>query len=186
MINILKEYKSINIVLIGFMGSGKSTIARKLAEKLDIGYVDVDEYIVRKAKMTIPDIFSEYGEGKFREIESECFGEILRNNEFNIIATGGGLPINARNQELITEKTTVIYLKSDMETIYNRTKNSNDRPLLNNSGSYSDFLDKNGELYEARTGIYEELADYIVESNNNDVDEICERIIEWMKCYRLG
>ena len=183
---MLKEYNSIKIVLIGFMGSGKSTIARKLAKTLDLGYVDVDKYIVGREEMSIPDIFSEYGESKFREIESECFEEILENEKYKIIATGGGLPINSINQGLIKEKTAVIYLRTDLETVYNRTKNSTDRPLLDSSANYDEFLNRTRDLYESRVGIYEKMADLVIDTDNSHVDEICERIIEWMKCYRLG
>ena len=123
-----KEYK---IVLIGFMGSGKSTIGRLLAEELNLPFVDLDEYIIQKSGKSISKIFKEYGEQEFRKIERECLQELLSQKESMVIASGGGTPCFAGNLELMKSKSMVIYLQSGVKLLTQRlTKSQRPRPLI--------------------------------------------------------
>ena len=118
------------IFLTGFMGSGKSKIGNILADRLNIKFVDTDDYIELKSSKTIAQIFEEFGENKFRIIESEIVLELLQNKESSVISLGGGSLIKKQNLDLIEKMGLLIYIKSGLEEIWERTKNKTKRPLL--------------------------------------------------------
>jgi shikimate kinase len=119
------------IFLIGFMGSGKSTIGKQLASRLNYQFIDQDEMIEKQYSMTINEVFASFGEAKFRETEHE----VLRNlSDLNnvIIATGGGAPCFFNNMVLMNQHGITIYLKADPKTLVSRLKDAHDtRPLIN-------------------------------------------------------
>ena len=120
------------IVLVGYMGSGKSVIAKKLAEELHILSVELDNLIENKSKMSIEKIFSTKGELYFRKLEHELFLEKMESNESFVLSTGGGTPCYYNNHELLKSDNCIsIYLKASVRTLYDRLKNEkNNRPLL--------------------------------------------------------
>lgn len=120
------------IVLVGYMGSGKSVIAKKLAEELHILSVELDNLIENKSKMSIETIFSTKGELYFRKLEHELFLEKMESNESSVLSTGGGTPCYYNNHELLkNDNCTSVYLKASVSTLYDRLKNEkNNRPLL--------------------------------------------------------
>jgi shikimate kinase len=120
------------IILLGYMGCGKSTIANTLSRMVQIPYVDLDEYIEEKAKLTIKQIFEMHGEIYFRKLEHTFFVELLNTSEEMIIGLGGGTPCYANNHELLNgEGVTSIYLKASIETLFNRlVANKSKRPLI--------------------------------------------------------
>ena len=118
-----------NIVLTGFMGTGKSTVGKKVAEKLDMKFIDMDSYIENKLGMTISDIFLNKGEPYFREIEKEAAKELSRFTG-TVIATGGGIVLNSENIKNFRENGIVICLKADVDTILRNVSCSQERPLL--------------------------------------------------------
>jgi shikimate kinase len=120
------------IILLGYMGCGKSTIANKLSGMINIPYVDLDEYIEEKAKLTIKEIFENYGEIYFRKLEHTCFLELLNSPEENIIGLGGGTPCYANNHELLKGDGIIsVYLKASIDTLFNRlVSNKSKRPLI--------------------------------------------------------
>jgi len=122
------------IILLGYMGCGKSTIAKELSKKLEIPFVDLDEFIEKKVKMTIKTIFADKGEIYFRKLEHECFVELLNYTEPIIIGLGGGTPCYANNHELLKgEDVLSIYLKAAIETLVDRLSlNKSNRPLIAN------------------------------------------------------
>src|SRR5690554_180913 len=126
---IWRLHKLKNIVLIGFMGTGKSTIGKRLAEKLNMKYIDIDQYIEDKHGMSISDIFSNKGEPYFRELEKEAAKE-LSNLTGTVIATGGGIVLNTENIENLRRNGIIICLKADVDTILRNTSSSHNRPLL--------------------------------------------------------
>ena len=119
-----------NIFLIGFMGAGKSTIARNLQRKLNFPLVEMDERIVREQGMSINDIFEKYGEDHFRDIESDLILAIGREGA-SIVSCGGGVVVRPQNVENMKKTGKIVFLKATPETIYERVKNSTDRPILN-------------------------------------------------------
>jgi shikimate kinase len=120
------------IILLGYMGCGKSTIANKLSGMVQIPYVDLDEYIEKKAKQTIKQIFETHGEIYFRKLEHTFFAELLNAPEKMIIGLGGGTPCYANNHELLNgDGVTSIYLKASIDTLFNRlVSNKSKRPLI--------------------------------------------------------
>ncbi|WP_281228341.1 shikimate kinase [Flavobacterium aquiphilum] len=120
------------IILLGYMGCGKSTIAQKLSGIVSIPYVDLDEFIEKNEKMSIKQIFENFGEIHFRKLEHKYFLELLNTPEQNIIGLGGGTPCYANNHELLIGDNVVsIYLKASVETLFERlVSNKSKRPLI--------------------------------------------------------
>ena len=139
-----------NIVLIGFMGCGKSTIGKKLARRKDYVFLDMDDVIVERAGMRITEIFEKFGEAHFRKLESELCKELSK-AEGLVIATGGGVIKNAENMRLLKENGTVLYIKASPEHIYRNVRNDRTRPLLN----CEDKLARIKELMAERRPLYE-------------------------------
>ena len=119
-----------NIFLIGFMGAGKSTVAKTLQEKLKMNLVEMDARIVEEQGMSINDIFAKYGEDYFRDIESRLILDIGKEGN-TIVSCGGGVVVREKNIEYMKQNGKVVYLSATPETIYNRVKDSTDRPILN-------------------------------------------------------
>lgn len=122
-----------NIVLTGFMASGKSTIGRCIAKKMNMQFIDTDEYIEAQEKMTINDIFSLKGEEYFRELEGKCAAELSKIQD-TVIATGGGFVLNGNNIELLRKNGIIVNLKTNPKVIKQRLDGARGtRPLLQNS-----------------------------------------------------
>lgn len=121
-----------NVVLTGFMCTGKSTIGRALAKKMGYRFIDSDEYIVKKQNMTIDEIFEKFGEAEFRRIEQECIKEISEMTNC-IVATGGGVVLNPENIANLKKNGVVFNLNASLETILSRANAIKKRPLIRNS-----------------------------------------------------
>ena len=155
-------------VLLGFMGAGKSTIARGL----DPDFVDMDVMLEERLGMPIARFFAEKGEAAFRQIEEEVLADLLKTDQ--VISTGGGIVISPRNRDLLKENSDNIYLKADFETLYQRISadKDNQRPLfLNNSKEDLAMIFKERQVW------YEEVASQIVDVSNLNPDEIIEELI---------
>jgi shikimate kinase len=142
--------RSKNVVLIGLMGSGKSTIGRLVAHSLGFEFVDTDHLITEAAHRNIPQIFASEGEEGFRRRETEALRS-LGSKQGNVIATGGGIVTVPENLGLLRQLGFIVWLNADPATLYQRTAHSHDRPLLRNAdpaGTLRDLLEKRGPLYE--------------------------------------
>ncbi len=164
-----------NIVLCGFMGCGKSTIGKQLAKELNRELIDLDDYIEQKEKMKITEIFSQYGEEHFRDLEHMAVKELSNKNGL-VISSGGGTLIFERNVEILKENSVIIYLESSLEEIKDRLKNDTKRPLLQKPNK-DEIMQ---ELYNKRVPIYKKSSDYTVNSDKTIkliVKDICELIV---------
>lgn len=163
-----------HIILIGFMGSGKSTIGYNLSYKLRKCFIDTDKLIEQKEKMSISEIFATKGEAYFRQTETRCLECLANELDSRIISLGGGTPIREENRALIKKLGKVVYLKAAPETIYERTKHSTTRPLLQ-CDNPKERIEK---LLQERDPIYESLADIVVQVDANQMKDVVERIVE--------
>ncbi|WP_163398882.1 shikimate kinase [Flavobacterium fluviatile] len=122
------------IILLGYMGCGKSTIAQSLSKTTHIPFLDLDKCIEKRAELSINEIFEQYGEIYFRKLEHDIFLELLQSSENSIIGLGGGTPCYANNHELLKRDDVVsVYLKASIDTLYNRlVYNKSKRPLIAN------------------------------------------------------
>lgn len=161
-----------NIFLIGFMGAGKSTIARTLQRELGFPLVEMDERIVQEQGMSINDIFAQYGEAHFREIESQLVVD-LGKQEPSIVSCGGGVVVRPENTQNMRKSGRIVLLKASPETIFERVKNSTDRPILNGHMN----VEYIAELMEKRRALYEEAADITIQTDGKTREQICEEII---------
>lgn len=157
------DSKGKNIILVGFMGCGKTTTGLKLSYRLHMPVEDTDKLIERKQGKSISDIFAQEGEDAFRQMETELLNDIASRGYGHILSVGGGLPVREENRTLLKKCGTVVYLKAKAETIYDRIKEDTTRPLL----QCAEPLKKIRELLDERNALYEACADIIV-----DVDEL--------------
>ena len=154
-------------VLLGFMGSGKTTIARKL----DSDFVDMDAFLVDRMGMPIARFFEEKGEAAFRQLEEEVLADLLKTDK--VISTGGGIVISPRNRALLKQNPDNIYLKADFETLYQRilADKDNQRPL---------FLKNSKEglvaIFKERQAWYEEVASKVIDVSKLSPEEIIEEL----------
>ena len=174
-----KTMRQRNVILIGFMGSGKTTIGLKLSYKLQMPVEDTDKLIERREGRSISTIFAEDGEAYFREQETKLLEEIKERSYARIISVGGGTPVREENRRLLKECGTVIYLRIRPETVYKRLRNDTKRPLL----QCEDPLSRIKELLEARKDAYESCADIIVDVDDCHVEQILGELTE--KLYKI-
>ena len=161
-----------NLVLIGTMGSGKSTIGYLLAKKLNFLFIDIDKNIEKNEETTISNIFKERGEKYFRDIEEKITLDILKKKSNCVISLGGGAFINKNIQELVLKKNISFWLKWKNSTIIKRLKNVNKRPLLKKM-NHKQIVNLNTE----RSKLYSK-ANYILECDNLNKNEIIKKIIQ--------
>ena len=172
---VLNAYtKQKNIVLIGFMGCGKSTIGKTLAKKLNRPLIDTDTYIEQRDGMTIPEIFAQKGEEYFRKVETQALQELVDNTYNSIIASGGGLPLREVNADLLKKLGKVFFLTATEETVYERVKGSTNRPLL----QVEDPKAKIHELLEYRTPLYKKAANEQIITDGRSAKDIADEIVK--------
>lgn len=161
-----------NIILVGFMGVGKSTIGSELAKKISYKFLDSDNKIEERAGMSIPDIFRIYGEKYFRRLEFEIIKDIV-NMSGIVLATGGGAVMNKQLFEMLMSKGTVIHLDASLSTLYDRLKDSNNRPMLNHSNRKKRI----DELYSLRRPVYMK-AHHTINTDGKKIEDIVDEIVE--------
>lgn len=161
-----------NIILIGFMGCGKSTIAREIAKKLDLKVIEMDSEIEREESRSISDIFAEDGEGYFRSLETS-FLERAQGKRNKIISTGGGIVTVEDNIPLLHNIGTVVFLQADVDHIMKNVKGDTKRPLLQTE----DVEEKITSMLEIREPLYMGAADVIIQASGKTIESIVDEVI---------
>jgi shikimate kinase len=157
-----------SIVLIGFMGSGKTTLGKWIAENQGYIFVDTDELIETEEGRTINEIFATDGEEYFRNLETQVIGRLAEDDRKLVISVGGGLPVRDENRKLMRRAGRVVYLNTGVDELERRLKGDTTRPLL----AGSDLRKKITDLMEKRERLYLDAADVVVDTENRTFEEI--------------
>ena len=161
-----------NVILIGFMGCGKSTVGLRLSYRLRKPVIDTDKEIEKAEKRSISDIFQTEGEAYFRDKETECLKNLLKTSGNQIISVGGGLPMREINRQLLHQLGQVVYLRAKAETIYDRLKYDTTRPLLQGENPQ----EKIRSLMTQREQNYKEASDIVIDVDGKDFEQIIGEI----------
>jgi shikimate kinase len=162
-----------NIVLIGYRGTGKSTVGKLLAMRLGRQFVSTDEEIVKRAKRTIPEIVAKEGWEYFRDLESEICRELAGRDQL-VIDTGGGAILRIQNVEALKKNGTLFWLTASVETIAKRIGRDNQRPSLTGSKS---FIDEIQDVLRERTPKYQEASDHVITTDDRSIKQLVEIIL---------
>ena len=161
-----------NIILVGFMGTGKTSVGRQLSQRLGMTYVDTDEIIEKTTGRCISDIFVQNGESYFRELENEAVHQVSGLNK-HVVSTGGGAVLRTENLEILKRNGVVFCLSARSEEIWARVKNETHRPLLRAPNP----VEKIREMLKAREAYYA-LADYTIRTDRVTIEQVTDEIIE--------
>lgn len=156
-----------NIILIGFMGAGKTTLGLRLSRECNLPFVDTDQRIEEEQQRSIRAIFAKEGEMYFRTLETKQLKKLMQGPDC-IISVGGGLPVQKVNHPLLKQLGNTIYLKASVKTLARRLQGSNSRPLLQGGN----LEEKIAKLMEEREAIYEQVADYRIETDDKTIEEV--------------
>ena len=166
--------KPANIILVGFMGAGKSICGRVLARRSGRCFVETDDMIVATDGRPIPEIFREDGEERFRQLEAEAL-QALEMKSGNVIATGGGLPCREGRMEALKALGTVVWLDGDFRELHDRARRGGDRPMLNNRTPAEVEA-----LYRQRTAFYRQ-AHLTIDTTGLGIDEVVNRLLRALR-----
>lgn len=169
MVNSMLDF---NIVLIGFMGTGKTTVSELLSQNEKMEMIEMDQYIAKQEQMSIPQIFEQKGEEYFRNLETKLLIDLQETKNL-IISCGGGVPLRECNVVEMKKNGKVVLLTATPETIYERVKNDENRPVLKGRKNAEGIK----QLLEERREKYEKAADITVSTDHKTVQEICEEIM---------
>ena len=163
-----------SIVLIGFMGCGKTSVGVKLSYRMRMSVVDTDKLIEQQEKRSVSKIFADEGEQYFRVLETKLLEALSERPYKYIYSVGGGTPVKAENRELLKKIGTVIYLRIRPESVCERLKNDNTRPLL----QCENPLQRIQHMLEERGPKYEAASDFIIEVDGKDIAQLVNEIVE--------
>ncbi len=165
-----------NIILIGFMGCGKTTFGKWIEQNHSRKLIDTDSIIVLEQGMSVNDIFAEHGEAYFRNLETECIRKLIADGIHDtVVSVGGGLPLGEDNGRLLRELGTVVYLRARVDTLVRRLSHDKTRPLL----AGGNVEEKINELMGKRADIYEKRADLIIDTDDTSFEKMYERILHY-------
>lgn len=179
--SLRKNFMKNNLVLIGFMGTGKTSLGKILAEKLGCAFVDLDQKIEQDAGITIPQIFELHGEKYFRELEKKVVAEISQRHGL-VIATGGGTVTDEENLRLLKNSGMIVCLTTDAEEIFRRTERRGERPVLDGG---EDRLQTIKKLLEQRQPFYAQ-ADFTIDTTDWSPLQIMNEICKKFRLYARG
>lgn len=163
-----------HIVIIGFMGSGKTRVGKRLAKDFDLPFIDIDRVVTRKMNLSVKDIFDKFGEPFYRALETTVIKELIKDQEQKVISLGSGLPMQEQNEKYIKQLGTVVYLKGSYETLKERLENSKSNPLINGDNK----ADKIKKLLKQRDPVYAKFADIEMITGDKPFEELISQLEE--------
>ena len=174
-----RKFRSGNLILVGMMGSGKTTMGKTLARHLDKTFVDSDEEIQKRTGVTIPHIFDVEGEAGFRQRETAVICDLV-GRENIVLATGGGAVLADQNRAMLKRSGIVVYLRASVQDLWQRTRHDRNRPLL----QMEDPRAKLNELFQQRDPLYREAADIVIQSGKQSVHSMLLHLADEIEAYR--
>lgn len=161
------------VVMVGMMGAGKTAVGRALAARLGVPFLDSDAEIETAANMTVPEIFSRDGEPFFRDKESKVIRRLL-NEERGVLSTGGGAFLAAQNRSMISRRGVSIWLRADLDVLWNRVRHKDTRPLLRTDDPRATLA----ALYKARVPLYAQADLSVVSDGIASIEQMVDRVLE--------
>jgi shikimate kinase len=174
-----RKLESGNLILVGMMGSGKTTMGRALARHLGKEFVDSDEEIIKRTGVTVPHIFDVEGEAGFRQRESAAIRELAGRDNM-VLATGGGAVLDGDNREILKHSGIVIYLKASAHDLWQRTRHDRNRPLLQTENPYARLV----ELFQQRDPLYRQVSDIVVQSGKQSAHTLMLRLVGEIETFK--
>ena len=168
-----------HIVIIGFMGSGKTRVGKRLSKDFDIPFIDIDRVVTRKMNLSAKEIFDRFGEPFYRALETTAVKALIEDPEQKIISLGSGLPMQEQNEKYIKKLGTVVYLKGSYATLKKRLENSSNNPLI----EVDDKEDKIKKLLKQRDPVYTRFADIEMITGDKPFEELIAQLEEKLKTY---
>ena len=174
-----RKFQSGNLILVGLMGSGKTTMGRALAKHLDKAFVDSDEEIQQRTGVTIPHIFDIEGETGFRQRETAAIRELVERDDM-VLATGGGAVLAEQNRAMLQQSGIVIYLKASVHDLWQRTRHDRNRPLLQTADPHAKLT----ELFQQRDPLYLQVADIVMQSGKQSAHALMLHLVDEIEKFR--
>lgn len=173
-----RKLQSGNLILVGMMGSGKTTMGRALARHLGKAFVDSDEEIQKRTGVTIPHIFDIEGEAGFRQRETAAIRDlVLRDNM--VLATGGGVVLMEQNRAMLQQNGIVVYLKASVHDLWQRTRHDRNRPLLQTADPHAKLM----ELFQQRDPLYRQVADIVIQSGKQSAHTLMLHLADEVETF---
>jgi shikimate kinase len=176
-----RKLRSGNLILVGMMGSGKTTMGRALARQLGKTFVDSDEEIIKRTGVTVPHIFDVEGESGFRLRETAAIKDLAARDNL-VLATGGGAVLAEENRAALQHNGIVIYLKASVHDLWQRTRHDRNRPLLQTKDPHGRLT----ELFQQRDPLYQQVSDIVILSGKQSVHVLMQHLIEKIDAYRTS
>jgi len=168
-----------NLILVGMMGSGKTTVGRMLAKQLGKIFVDSDEEIIKRTGVTVPHIFDVEGEAGFRQREAAAIRELTGRDNM-VLATGGGAVLDEQNRAMLQQNGVVVYLKASVHDLWQRTRHDRSRPLLQTDNPHA----KLAELFQQRDPLYRQVSDIVVQSGKQSAHALMLHLVGEIEAFR--
>lgn len=169
----IRKLKSGNLILVGMMGSGKTTMGRTLSKHLGKVFIDSDEEIIKRTGVTIPHIFDIEGEAGFRQRETAVICDLVERDNL-VLATGGGAVLAEQNRAILQQNGIVIYLKASVNDLWQRTRHDRNRPLLQTPDPHAKLT----ELFQQRDPLYQQVSDIVVQSGKQSVHMLMLHLVD--------
>lgn len=168
-----------HVVIIGFMGSGKTRVGKQLSRDLELPFIDLEKLIVKKMNLSVREMFERFGDPFYRALETVALKELIKDTERKVISLGAGAPLQEQNEKYIRELGTVVYLKGSLDTLRKRLENSRKDPLLDGD----DRDEKIKKLLKQRDPVYKKFADIQVVTGVKPFEELIREIEDKLQAY---